>query len=120
MVVAPSLTPDCYNCGVCDVACCAVVAPSLTPDCYNLISSKPACTLVVAPSLTPDCYNRLLRDLLQVWPVAGFRFRKTVLEKHNLGRVDLFFLKKRQADEQLHAGVLFFRDRQDSNRTLGR
>ena len=35
-----------------------VVAPLLTPDCYNLDEGGADGFNVVAPSLTPDCYNR--------------------------------------------------------------
>ena len=34
-----------------------VVAPTLTPDCYTMHTTSDFASLVVAPTLTPDCYT---------------------------------------------------------------
>ncbi len=56
-VVAPSLTPECYNAAYGKACASLVVAPSLTPECYNVTVVKHFLKSVVAPSLTPECYN---------------------------------------------------------------
>ena len=105
-VVAPSLTPDSYNREAALSAGRAVVAPSLTPDSYNVSPDRRHLNQVVAPSLTPDSYNWLHFDPHLVLAGRGFFFSELESEEHHLGCRDLFFLKKRQADQEFHAGIL--------------
>ncbi len=56
-VVAPTLTPECYNITPPTEIVVLVVAPTLTPECYNQRFNQNALYDVVAPTLTPECYN---------------------------------------------------------------